>query len=162
MDRVAALAAELGAVDGDAAIAEIARELETTFVRYATLLARSRPITSIDFYWAGSEIEPWIPSEVMANVYVGEQLALDSTGGFTPIPLQILVDAVLDEPDLDELTAFDDLRARFMARSLELAARAVTIAAAGNAFAALSTARPFRFIATPGHDEREIVLLELR
>jgi hypothetical protein len=94
--------------------------------------------------------------------YVGDQLVLDSTGGFTPIPLPILVAAALDDPDLDELAAFDDLRVRVMGSSLELAARAVTIAAAGNAFAALSTARPFRFIATPGHDEPEIVLLELR
>jgi hypothetical protein len=50
---------------------------------------------------------------------------------------------------------------RLVATSLELAARAVTIAARGIPFAALATVRPFDFAATPGHDTENELLLRL-
>jgi hypothetical protein len=153
----------LEAIDLEAAIAEIVRQLDQSFLLYAERLAsRSlQPITKIRFYWAGAEIAPWVPSVVMGNVYAGRTLLLDSCGGFDPTPLEILCDALADTPELGDDAALGDLEHLFIATSLELAARAVTIAARGGPFAALSTARPFDFVATPGHDTENELLLRL-
>ena len=153
----------LDAIDPEAAIAEIVRQLEESFHMYARRLASrsAQPITEIRFYWAGAEIEPWVPSVVMGNVYAGRTLLLDSCGGFDPTPLEILCNALADTPELGEDDALGDLEQLFVTTSLELAARAIAIAARGAPFAALSTARPVDFVATPGHDTRNELLLRL-
>jgi hypothetical protein len=153
----------LDALDPEVAIAEIVRQLDRSFLLYAARLASRPPlpITQICFYWAGAEIAPWVPSLVMGNVYADQTLLLDSCGGFDPTPLEILCDALADTPELGEDAAFDDLEHLFVATSLELAARAVAIAARGVPFAALSTIRPFDFVATPGHDTKDVLLLHL-
>lgn len=153
----------LEATDPEAAIAEIVRQLEESFLLYAARLASRppQPITQIRFYWAGAEIEPWVPSAVMGNVYAGRTLLLDSCGGFDPTPLEILCDALADTPELGDHDALGELAHLFVATSLERAARAVAIATRGAPFAALSTARPFDFVATPGHDTPHELLLRL-
>jgi len=97
----------------------------------------------------------------MGNVYAGKALVLDSAGGFEPAPLSILCDALAESEALAESDAFDDLKELFVLESVELARVAVAIAGRGDAFAALTTARPFEFLATPGHDERKLLLLRL-
>lgn len=156
------LIAGLDDLDEPTAIAAIARDLDATFTLYrARLVGEPRPITTIRFYWAGAEIEPWVPSVVMGNVYVARALILDSTGGFDPTPMSILYDALIETPELGDTDAFGDLRRGFVAASVELARRAVAIAVGGEAFAALSTARPFEVLATPGHDTPRLPLLRL-
>ena len=159
----APLLEELEALDPEVAVAEIVRQLDQSFLRYAGLLAKQPPqqITAIRFYWAGAEIAPWVPSAVMGNVHAGRKLLLDSCGGFDPTPLEILCDALADTPELGDDDALGDLEHLFVATSLELAARAVAVAARGEPFAALPTTRPFDFVATPGHDSPDELLLRL-
>lgn len=162
IEVAAPLIEQLDALDSDSAVADIVLQLESSFVRYRDLLAtRPQPITAIRFYWAGAEIEPWVPSQAMGNVYAGATLLLDSSGGFDPTPLPILCDAIADSAPLGDHAAFADLKALFVAESLELARRAIELAAAGEPFAALATARPFEFFATPGHGEAKLLVLRL-
>jgi hypothetical protein len=146
------LVAEIRDLDVAGAVAAIVKELDASFTRYKKLLG-DKSITAINFYWAGAEIEPFIPSDVMGNVYAGRTLLLDSTGGFTPIPL----------PALHAAEAFDDdaLTELFMAASIELAKRAVAVAVEREPFRAMTTARPFQITATPGHDVPRLTLLAL-
>ena len=133
-------------LDEDAAVGEIQAEIEASFRRYAAFAG----ITSIVFYWAGAEVPPFFPSDVMGNVYAGKRLLADSVGGFSPFPLTLLEDGE-DEAQV----------AQHLEKSLELAARAVIGAVRSEAFAALDIVRPFQILATPGHDEPKRVLFEL-
>lgn len=141
-------------VDLDAAVAEVRAQIEASFARYRGLAN----ISSIVFYWAGAEVAPYVPSDVMGKVYAGTRLLADSVGGFAPIPLTLLAAACEDDPSLAD---DDALVARYLAASLDIAQRAVALAVTSEAFAALSIARPFRIVAAPGHDEPKLVLLEL-
>jgi hypothetical protein len=145
--------AELDRVDDAKAIAGIVKELDKSFTRYAK--EAEKPITKIDFYWAGAEVAPWVPADVWGNVYANKELLLDSAGGFTPTPLPILYDVA---EELGDHEAFDDLRDLFVAKSLHLAQQAIAKAARGKPFAAMTLGEPFTIVGTPGHDEPSVKL----
>jgi hypothetical protein len=156
---IAKLLASFDAVNEKRALASIAKELDASFTRYAKLV--KQPITEIKFRWAGGDVASWVPVEVMGSVYAGKQRALDSQGGFTPLPLPLLFDAAEKDEELGDHPAFDDLRAMFVERSLELAKLAIAAAVKRPAFTAMRRAEGFRITAVPGHDEPPIVLVTL-
>lgn len=156
--RIAKLVREVESLDEAKAIAAIEQELRASYRRYRSV---DQPITTIHFYWAGAEVAPWIPTEVMGNVYAGKRRLLESTGGFTPHPLPALQWALEQDAELGDHDAFDDLRALFVSRSFELATTAIVASAGSKELAALDTARPFTFTGTPGHDETRVTLHRL-
>lgn len=162
-ELAAPLIEALEAFDRTRAIEAIVRELDASFRDYREELARkgAMEVTAITLYWAGAEIEPWVPSTVMGNVYAGRTRVLDSAGGFEPEPLSILCDALADSEELRDSEVFDGLKELFVLESIEIAREAVASAVQSTAFAALRTARPFEVLAIPGHDRRKLLLVRL-
>jgi len=155
------IVAELVALDEDAAVRAICAQLVSSARRWAALPDEA---SCVRFHFAGADVEPWIPSEAWANVY-GDHAIVDgrfkprrllreAIGGFDPIPLStILVRAANDGDDVD-----DDVRALFVAKSLELAARALADPQVEVACRDVKMRRPFPFFATPGHGEPTVLL----
>jgi len=151
--------------DENSEIARIAGELETSFRMYADpryVKKVGEPISAIRFYWAGTEVDPFVPSTVWGDGWLSHRYEetedrnvlahglsnFHECGGFDLGPIaDLLVDA--DEDRIKHLVL----------RSIHLAERALAIAVKTDAFARLAKREGFELFATPGHDEPSVRLL---
>ncbi len=147
------------------------QELVAAFGAWRKGLAQ--PLGAVAFYFAGAEVEPYVPSDAWSHGFAsatlqdgrlrGERLFREGRG-FTPRPLRALHDALLEAaeagPTADE-AALDALKQPVVALTLARLTEALRRATADAAFSALTGVRPFRFFATPGHDEPTVPVLEL-
>ena len=156
-------------IDEPAEIARIADALEKSFrmhVEPGYVKSPAAPISAIRFYWAGTEIEPWVPSDVWCdgwlshryeetpdrNVLVHGAANFHACGGFDLGPIGELLLAAED----------DDARKLLVLGSIDLVESALAIAVQTPAFARIPKLDPFEFFATPGHDEPSVRLDPLR
>ena len=115
------------------------------------------PISAIRFYWAGAEVEPWVPSTVWGDGWLthrfdGTKLThgpanFHDCGGFDLGPIAELL-----------LDADEDAQKELVLLSIDLTERALAIATKTDAFARLAKREGFEFFATPGHDEPSVRL----
>ncbi len=165
----------LDALDDGPVVERIVGELDASFRRYA-LPRNGRspgPLAAIVFRWMGTEVEPYVPTDVAGSCYASFDyretedrnelvlggLELDSAGGFGLAPVDEWLVDLASKRALDALGVLDPLVKLLVARTLRQARLAVERAVLGEAFRALPTKRPFAIFARPGHDEPSVPLL---
>lgn len=166
--EIAPLLRQLRAMDGEAVVRAMERELDDAFAIYRGLVQGKPPLSSIRFYWAGDDVEPWVPSDVWGTGYTSHALEgghgtrretlFRDRGSFTPEPLLILFDAADGSDTLVEHASFWDVKSLFVLQSFQWAALALRRATTREPFLGLSTHRPFVLLGTGGHDQGEVYL----
>lgn len=180
-----AVLSALDRVDDEAEVARIAKELELSFRCYAdpvnvNAAARTedgvRPLCGVLFYYAGTEVEPYVPSQVWgqgvaeAEVTVGDGAIRhikkravnfgDCPGYELGAPAKLLLHAAETDDAIDERDGYCNVYKAVVLDSLRLASRALQRLVVTSAFDTLPKTSPFSFWATPGHDEPRIELLK--
>jgi len=163
--------------------ARIASELERSFLQYAdpqfvNPQARTaegvRPLQGVLFYYAGAEVEPYVPVQAwgvgIADAEVTSRAGtlrrvkkkavnFSDCGGYDLGKAATRLYEVAEEDlALDDRRGYDDVYKAVILDSFRLAKLALRHAVETDAFRQLPQRAPFHFWATPGHDEPTVEL----
>lgn len=151
----------------------MARELERAFVSWAEAIGPAT-LGAVAFYFAGAEIEPYVPSDAWAHGFAsaafdgarfrpGARLFREKPA-FTPRPLVALHDALLaayDEGREADVEQLEGLEPRAVELTIDRVRAALETARGSDAFRRLRTSHRLLFAVTPGHDEPTVPILDL-
>lgn len=150
------------------AVDEIEQDLIQSFTDWRNKIDASHDFVAVRFYWAGAEVEPFIPSDVWSYAYGGsafngiegkaKKVFFKEQSAFAP---QALIALVNNEAGPLPAPLFDAVKSLFVTSSLCWAAMALWRLKDHPSFKALKPKLPFNFIATPGHDEEPVLLCTL-
>ena len=170
ISAVGSLLTALDGLDEEPIVAGMLADLERSFASYAR---RGSELAAIVWTWAGAEVEPYVPTDVWGNGYGAyedtesseaneltvRELAFSASGGFGFAPLDEWLVDLAARPALEAIGVQQPATKLVVARTLELAARALRRSVETAAFRALPRRTPFAFFARPGHDEPVVRLL---
>lgn len=150
---------------GESEIEHVRENLVESFQKWKAHIDGSVPFVAVRFYWAGAEVDPYIPSTVWSYLYGGDSFqGLDSKAkkiflkegpAFEPTSLVKLSNGELGKiPD----HLFHQVKDIYITSSLIFASKALNLIKEHPQFLALNPLFPFHFIATSGHDEPPILM----
>jgi hypothetical protein len=157
---------DLWHLDGSALAADLAKDLERSFVQWQT--HAKLPLAAVRFAFAGQELAPWVATEAMASGY-GELIqrdgdrprfrspAFDCLGGFSLSSITGTLAELGDDSEISDLPDFSSLRDALHALCLVAAARALDLACRSEAFAAVPRGEALVFLAAR-HDEDPVAI----
>lgn len=151
--------------NSDSEIASICEDFIRSFGHWKKHIDGSFPFVAVRFYWAGAEVEPFIPTAVWSYAYGGDpfqgvvgkakKVFFKEGPAFEPNSLIQLANGELGEIPHH---LFDSIKDLYVTNSLIVVSKALSLIKEHPQFLSLRPSYPFHFIATPGHDEPPILL----